>query len=196
MSFFIGYLKKNYYKKPAPLSKIGITLWPKSESNMKKYLFIALAAFSFVTLSQSCKKKMKDEDIQKSAMEVVSKMSDMKNGAVSVKDGIATISGECADQGCMDKCKKAFEDAKIKGLKSIDWQCKMAPAMPVMTAADEVLTKGLAEALKAYPGITSAVKDGVVSLMGEIKKDGWMKLKQVIDKMKPKSIDPKGLTIK
>lgn len=164
---------------------------------MKKYLFIALAAFSFVTLSQSCKKKMKDEDIQKAAMEVVSKMSDMKNGSVTVKDGIATITGECADQGCMDKCKKAFEDAKVKGLKSIDWQCKVAAApMPVVTAADEALNKGLADALKDFGTVKAAVKDGVVTLTGEIKKDAWMKLKPMIDKLKPKSTDSKGLTIK
>jgi hyperosmotically inducible periplasmic protein len=163
---------------------------------MKKYLFIALAAFTFVTISQSCKKKMKDADIQTAVTEQLGKMTDMKGAAVTVKDGIATVTGECPDQGCMDRCKKALEDAKIKGVKSIDWQCKVAAAMPVVTAGDATLMSGLTDALKAYPTVKSAVKDGVVSLMGEIKKDAWMKLKPVIDKLKPKSIDPKGLVIK
>jgi hyperosmotically inducible periplasmic protein len=163
---------------------------------MKKYLFIALAAFTFVTLSQSCKKKMKDADIQTAVSEQLGKMTDMKGGSVTVKEGVATITGECADQACMDKCKKGLEDAKISGVKSYDFQCKIAPAMPVVTAGDATLMSGLTDALKAYPTVKSAVKDGVVSLMGEIKKDAWMKLKPVIDKMKPKSIDPKGLVIK
>jgi osmotically-inducible protein OsmY len=162
---------------------------------MKKYLFIALAAFTFVTLSQSCKKKMKDADIQTAVSEQLGKMTDMKGGSVTVKEGVATITGECADQACMDKCKKGLEDAKVKGVKSYDFQCKIAPAMPVVTAADAAITKGLMDALKGT-GVTGSVKDGVVSLMGEIKKDAWMKLKPTIDKMKPKSIDPKGLVIK
>lgn len=134
---------------------------------MKKYLFIALAAFSFMTLSQSCKKKPKDEDIQKAAAEVVAKL-DLKGGSVSVKEGVATVTGECADQACSDKCKKAFEDAKVKGVKSTDWQVKLAPP-PVQNmpaAADDAIKNAVAPLLKDLKGAAVAVANGIATVTG------------------------------
>jgi hyperosmotically inducible periplasmic protein len=156
---------------------------------MKKYLFIALAAFSFITLSQSCKKKMKDEDIQKSAMEVIGKMTDLKNGAVTVKDGVATINGDCADQGCMDKCKKAVEDAKIKGVKSIDWQAKIAPPPSMPTAGDADIQTAVAPLLKDIKGAAVTVANGIATVTGvtDVAKRGA--IKQALTKAGAKNVE-------
>jgi hyperosmotically inducible periplasmic protein len=137
---------------------------------MKKYLLFTLAAFAFLTLSQSCKKKMKDEDIQKSVMAEVAKMSDVSGGAVTVKDGIATITGVCKDQACSDKCKAALTDLKIKGVKEIKWDCTLAPppASVATAVTDPKVEAAIKAAMKDMPGVTVAFENNKAVFSGTI----------------------------
>jgi hypothetical protein len=71
---------------------------------MKKYLFLAIAAFTMLSFATSCKKKLKDEDIQKSAQEALTKAG--MDTKVAVVGGVATITGACKDDKCKADCCK------------------------------------------------------------------------------------------
>jgi hyperosmotically inducible periplasmic protein len=159
---------------------------------MKKYFFFMLAAFAFVTLSQSCKKKVKDEDIQKEVMAKLGGMGDMMKGAnATVAGGVVTVTGECKDQECHDKCKKDLEDAKIKGVKSIDFKCTIAPPPPpVMPSGDDAkLTETGNAMLKDMKGAAMTVSGGVVTITGvtDVAKRGM--LKQALTKAGAKNVE-------
>ena len=162
-------------------------------------LLMAIAIMTTVSLV-SCSPK--DADIQAAIETKIKAMPDMVKGAtVEVKDGIATLTGECKDEMCKAECEKAAKE--VKGVKSIVSNFTIAappaPAVapaPVVITADDPLTQAVADATKDYPGVTASVKDGVVSVTGEITKDKWKKLKMALDGLHPKKVDGTGLTIK
>lgn len=159
-------------------------------------LLMAIAIMTTVSFV-SCSPK--DADIQADIETKLKAMPDMVKGAtVEVKDGVATLSGECKDEMCKAACEKTAKE--VKGVKSVvsNFTIAAAPAAvaPVVVTADDPLTKAVADATKDYPGVTASVKDGVVSVTGEITKDKWKKLKMALDGLHPKKVDGTGLTIK
>lgn len=141
--------------------------------------------------------KPKDADI-KTAIETKMKADpDMARTTVEVKDGVATISGECKDEACKAKCEAAVKD--VKGVKSVVNNCTVAPPPVVFTppviAADDPLTKSVTDAIKDLSTVKADVKDGIVTLTGEIKKDALPKLMMALNALKPKKIENK-LTVK
>jgi hypothetical protein len=158
-----------------------------------------LMAVAIVTTLGFVSCSPKDADIQAAIETKIKAMPDMVTGAtVEVKDGVATLSGECKDEMCKAACEKAASG--VKGVKSVVSNFTiMAPppaAAPVTITADDPLTKGVADATKDFPGVTAAVNDGVISVTGEISKDNWKKLKMTLDGLHPKKVDGTGLTIK
>jgi hyperosmotically inducible periplasmic protein len=137
---------------------------------MKKLLFMAVAAFTMLTFATSCKKKVSDADVQTAVTAALGKMTELKGGAVTVKDGVATVTGECMDQGCSDRCKKALEDLKIDGVKSVDWTCKLtpAPASLATTTADPKVSAAINAVLKDMPGVTVAYAAGKAIFSGTV----------------------------
>jgi hyperosmotically inducible protein len=69
------------------------------------------------------------------------------------------------------------------------------PPAPVVIAQDDPLTKGVTDATKDFPTVKSSVKDGVITLTGEIKRADLKKLMMTLHTLKPKKIDSQ-LTIK
>lgn len=139
----------------------------------------------------------KDSDIQ-AAIEAKKKEIPGTSGAMStVEKGVVTLSGEFKDEAA----KSSFETGvkAIKGVKEVIDNGTVtpppAPPAPVVIAADDPLTKSVADATKDYPGVKSAVKDGVVTLTGEIKRADLTKLMMSLHTLKPKKIDNQ-LTIK
>ena len=51
------------------------------------------------------------------------------------------------------------------------------------------------DATKDFPGVTATVKDGVISVNGELKSADWKRLKMSLDGLKPKRVDASGLKI-
>ena len=159
---------------------------------------VLLAVSILVTVGFiSCKPK--DEAI-KTAIEEKLKTTAMMTGAtVEVMDGVATIGGECKDNECKAACEK--DVAAIKGVKSVINNCKIAlpppppSTAPVAIAADNPLEMAVSDAIKDFPTVTASVKDGVITLTGEIKKDGLKKLMPALQALKPKKVDNK-LTVK
>ena len=159
---------------------------------------VLLAVSLLVTVGFiSCKPK--DEAI-KTAIEEKLKTTAMMTGAtVEVMDGVATIGGECKDNECKAACEK--DVAAIKGVKSVINNCIVAlppprpSTAPVTITADDSLEKAVTDATKDFPTVTASVNDGVITLTGEIKKDGLKKLMAELQALKPKSVDNK-LTVK
>ena len=68
-------------------------------------------------------------------------------------------------------------------------------AAPLVNPVDAQLIEALKDALKDNPTVVAAVKEGVISLTGEIKKSDLPKLLQKVSALKPVKIDNQ-LTIK
>ncbi|MFZ4058294.1 MAG: BON domain-containing protein [Ferruginibacter sp.] len=164
---------------------------------MKKTWTLIVVLFATMVSFNSCKPK--DADI-KSAIETQLKTNPAtQNTIVEVKDGIATISGECKDEACAAECLKITK--AVKGVKDVVNNCKVAPtpivpAETVVINSDDALTKLVTDAVKDFPSIKSTVKDGVVSVTGELTAERWKKLKMILDGLNPKKVDASALKIK
>lgn len=157
-------------------------------------LFMSVAIISATITSCG----VKDADVKTAVETALKANSDLQGIAVNVKDGIATLTGEVKD----DAAKAAAEAALkgIKGLKSITNSLSVTPPpapvveQPAITA-DDPLAKSVVDAIKDNAGVKADVKDGVITLTGEIKKTDLPKLMQKLNALKPKKVDNK-LTIK
>ena len=156
-------------------------------------MLLLLSAVALLgTASTGCKKKEKDADI-KAAIETALRADPMSAGTmVDVKDGVATITGECKDAMCKATCEKTV--AGVKGVKSVVNNCMIAPPpAPVEIAPDDPLSKAVTDAIKDFPGVMATVKDGIITLTGEISKDKMQKLMMSLQALKPKKVDSAGL---
>jgi hyperosmotically inducible protein len=157
---------------------------------------LLFAAINILTLD-SCKSKPKDSDLQAAIAGKFSASKDLSAITATVKDGVITLSGECQDEASKASAERIATG--IIGVKSVINNCTVTPPppapAPVIIAADDPLSKGVADAVKDFPGVKSSVKDGVVTLTGEIKKTSLQKLMMSLHSLKPKKIDNQ-LTIK
>ena len=134
----------------------------------------------------------KDADIENGISTAISAYPGV---SVAVKDGVATITGEVAD----DATKAAVETAAkaVKGVKSVANNLTIPPPppppAPVVINPDETLQTAVSAILadQKQSKVTAAVKDGVVTLTGEIKKADLPALIQKLNEIKPKKIDNK-----
>lgn len=158
---------------------------------LSKVLFalVMAATVSFV----SCKPK--DSDIKAAVDKALAANADFGKAAVTVADGVATITGEVKD----DATKAAIETAvkAVSGVKSVMNNASVPPPPPpVVIAADDPLTAAVKDATKDIPGIAASVTDGVVKVTGTISPAKWKTLKMALDALNPKKVDGSGLTIK
>ena len=102
---------------------------------VKTFLVVFLTAS---TLFFSCKPK--DADIQ---AKIEEKIKSMPGISVSVKDGVATLSGECMDNASKDEMTASVKD--VKGVKSVVNDCTVTPPppppTPVVINADSYFNK-------------------------------------------------------
>ncbi len=132
---------------------------------MKKFLLVLSIA---ATLAFSaCKGTPTDADLIKAATEKVA------NPAVTVmvKDGVATLKGELADQAAVDKAKAA---AMVEGVKSVvvtDLKVKPTPA-PIVAATNPMLKGDIEKALaaKGFKEVTVDVTTTPATLRGSYPK--------------------------
>lgn len=137
--------------------------------------------------------KPKDADIEKN---VTTALGAYPGVQVTVTDGVATLSGEVAD----DATRSAAETAAkgVKGVKSVNSKLTITPPpAPVVINPDTTLQETANSAITALnlPKVQAAVQDGVITLTGEIKKSELQGLMMKINELKPKKIENK-LTIK
>lgn len=148
---------------------------------------IVVASFAFVSCSP------KDADI-KAKIETALKADPMMSSTtVDVKDGVATISGECKDDACKSMCEKTV--AGIKGVKSVVNNCTVAPPPPppvappasVTTVLDEATQQKVKDGLKDIKGVTVTFDGEKAMLAGEVTKADRMKIMQMLASAKVKS---------
>ncbi|MBE8728157.1 BON domain-containing protein [Flavobacterium hungaricum] len=137
----------------------------------------------------------KDADIQK---EVTSKLSTLPGVEATVSKGVATISGTCKDDAVKENATVIVKS--VKGVKSIVNNCEVLSPEPLVEASvninpDAVLTTSVNEVAKAYNGVSVSVKEGVVTLTGDIKRAQLPNLIKSVQELKPKKVENK-LTIK
>ena len=158
-------------------------------------LFITVALIS--ATMPACKSKVKDEDLKTSVQAALRANPETAGLMADVKDGIATISGEVKDESVKTTATELA--AGVKGVKSVENNVTIAapppPPATVEITADDALTTAVKDATKDFPTVTATVKDGVISVSGELKSDAWKRLKMALDGLKPKKVDASGLKI-
>ena len=150
----------------------------------KLMMSVAVAATLFFS---GCKPK--DVDIQAAVQ-----AKEASGIAVAVSKGEVTLTGEVADEAAKATAEQVAKAEK--GVKSVINNLTVKPAeAPVVIAEDTTLQKNVADAVKDFPTVKADIKDGVVTLTGEIKKASLITLMQHLSALKPKKIDNK-LTVK
>lgn len=109
-----------------------------------------------------------DADLQKAATDKLA--ADKVAGVtVAVKDGVATLTGEVADQAVKAKAESSVKT--VEGIKSVTNNCSLKP-LPVATpsAADPALTGKITEDLKkaGCDGAKVTVENGKPTVTGEV----------------------------
>lgn len=154
-----------------------------------KIMLSVLLMFSMLVIGCG----QKDSDIKAAVEEKLKANTEMTAPlAVSVNDGVVTLTGECKDEKCKADCEEAAKS--VKGVKSVINNAVVAAA-PVEVSTDDALTTGVRDATKDHPTVTATVNDGVITLTGEIKRDQLPKLMQTLNTLNPKKIENQ-LTIK
>lgn len=146
---------------------------------MKITKITLVAALLVAVAFTSCKPK--DVDVQTS-IETALKADPMAAGTkVEVKDGVATITGECKDDACKAGCEKLV--AGIKNVKSVVNNCTVKPVVvaPVSTTTvmDAKVMQTIKDGLKDIKGVAVDFASGKPVLSGEVSAADRMKIMQM-----------------
>lgn len=164
-------------------------------TTMQRILLPIVVMVSLSFLVVSCGPK--DAAIQSSVEAALKANPDLASLSATVKDGVVTISGETKDETFKAKAEELAKG--IKGVKNVINNSTVAappPAPePVVIQMDDPLTKAVTDAIKDFDKVTAEVKDGVITLTGEIKRSQLRTLMESLNTLKPKKIENK-LTIK
>jgi len=153
----------------------------------KLLMAIAIAAtIGFVSCSP------KDADVKTAVETQLKAKPDMAGALVEVKDGVATLTGECKDESCKADCEKITQD--VKGVKSvINNLAIMAPPPPppppasMTTMLDEATQQKVKDGLKDINGVTVEFVEDKAVLTGSVTKANRMKIMQMLSAAKVKS---------
>ena len=160
---------------------------------MKKTSLISMLALALLHEEGVSSCKPKDADIQKAVQTAIAANPDAAGVAAVVEKGVVTLTGEVKDEAASVALNALA--AGQKGVKSVVNSLTVVPPAPVISASDQVLIDGLITALKDNPTVTTAVKDGIITMTGEVKKADLPKILQKISALKPVKIDNQ-LTVK
>lgn len=154
---------------------------------MKKFLtlFSLVLALAFV----GCRGGASDADLQKSAQAAV--MTKAPSATVTVKDGVATITGAATDQAAKDAAAAA---AKVDGIKSVTNNMTVATPTPVaqMASGNDASVKSKIEAnlrTKNITGVTVDVTDGVATLTGTVPSTKFAEAVQAANAAEPGKVE-------
>ena len=159
---------------------------------MKMKHFNALMFSGALLLSVSftaCKSNTSDADIQ---TEVNKKLADEAGSGLTatVSGGVVTLSGTCKTEQCRQSCADEVKD--VKGVKSVVNNVTVAAATdpgPVDITADAPLQEAANNVVKNYKDVKAEVKDGVITLRGEIERSKLQDLMASLNALKPKSVE-------
>ncbi len=155
---------------------------------------IFLAVFlSASVLFFSCAPK--DSDVQSKITEKFAATPELMRASASVDKGVATITGELADEAARTEAENAAKD--VKGVKSVvnntTVMAPLPPPPPPPVAMD--ITQGVMDAIKDFPGVTATVNNGEITLTGSLNRADLPKLMQSLNSLNPSKINNE-LTLK
>jgi hyperosmotically inducible periplasmic protein len=127
----------------------------------------------------------KDADIKAGVDKAI---TGVQGVTVDVAKGVATISGQFADSAAKASTEALVKT--VKGVKSVVNNATVVP--PVVISPDDMLKSSVAAALQGFSTLTADVKDGVVTLSGEVKKSDLPKVMQALSALNPKKIENKA----
>jgi len=154
--------------------------------NRKLSVLIALA-LALTVLAAACGKK--DADIQKAVQDKLT-ADGVAGVTASVKDGVASLSGEVADVTVKSKAENSAKG--VDGVKSVSNNITlMALPTPTPPIADPALTGKVTENLKkaGCTGANISVQNGKVTLTGTVPADKYTECIQVVNQSGVGSID-------
>ena len=139
--------------------------------------FLTVLMLAIAVMAAACGKS--DADLTKAVNDKL-KTDGVTGATATVKDGVATLTGEVADQTVK---AKAEASAKVEGIKSVTNNLTLKP-LPVATpaAADPALTGKINEDLKkaGCTGASAAVVSGVVTVVGEVPAAKYRECVQIV----------------
>ncbi|HEX3101390.1 MAG TPA: BON domain-containing protein [Pyrinomonadaceae bacterium] len=158
-----------------------------------KVKFFTVLMLAVALFMSACGKS--DADLTKAATDKLT--ADKITGVtVAVKDGVATLTGEVADQSVKAKAEASVKT--VDGIKSVTNNCTLKPLpTPAPVSPDKMLEGTVNEALKKknITGVTVSVADGVITLTGTVEKAHLAEVMAAAQETKPKKVENK-LTVK
>ena len=135
-----------------------------------KVKYLTVLTLAFALLLSACGKS--DADLLKAANDKLT--ADKVTGVtVAVKDGVATLTGEVADQTVKTKAETSVK--AVEGIKSVVNSCTLKPLPPPVISPDKMVEGTVNENLKkkGITGVTVTVANGEVTLSGIAPKAKW-----------------------
>lgn len=137
----------------------------------------------------SCKNNKTDADLQTAVNKTLADEGGSSLTA-SVSGGTVTLSGTCKDEKCRQSC--ADEVKEVDGVKSVVNNITVASipeAAPVDITADAPLQEAVNAVVRNYKDVKADVKDGVITLRGEIERSKLQDLMASLNALKPKNVE-------
>ncbi len=157
---------------------------------MKLTKVLSMVALLGVLTLTACKPS--DADLKAKVEAALKADPSMANTMVDVKDGVATITGTCMDDGCKSKCEAATSG--IKGIKSVVNNCIVPPPPPVVAAPASVSTvldaatqQKVMDGIKDIAGVSVTFNGEKAVFSGAVSKADRMKIMQMLASAKVKS---------
>lgn len=150
---------------------------------------LAFPTFILFVSLMACNSKPKDADVKAAVDKSIAAIPYLSGINTDVKDGVVTLSGQVTSDS-----EKLGAEAAVKGVNGVksvvnNLTVVPPPAAPVEITADDPLKASVDNTVRAFPGVTATVKDGVVTLTGQIKKADLQKLMMELNTLKPKKIE-------
>lgn len=146
------------------------------------YVFILFTSLSFY----SCR----TDDLKISKQVETTLVENNIMATSSVKNGIVTLEGEVESEAAKLQAEEMMKS--IKGVKRVvNNLAIVVPAPPkVEISPDDSLKIAVTTAIEAagFKGITATVKDGEVTLSGDVKNADLKKIMQIANESKPKKV--------
>ncbi|WP_436416436.1 BON domain-containing protein [Petrimonas sp.] len=154
---------------------------------MKAFRLVSMLALILAVgvATTSCK-KVKDADVQTAVQTALAANPDLAGVSVAVLNQVATLTGTVKDDAA--KAYAATTATAVQNVKSVINNIQVVPPAPDYTALDAALNTGLADALKDHKTVKAEVKDGVVTLTGEIRKRDLPTLMQKVNALNPQQV--------
>ncbi|QPH38599.1 BON domain-containing protein [Pedobacter endophyticus] len=146
-----------------------------------KKLSLPLLLTGVMFLASACSHRPSDEDIKARVDKQLQENPDYGSITSSVSDGVLTLQGVCASNGCDSLVESELKD--LEGVKRVEnmVQMDLETDLTLRTSVQSIISK--------YKGVQADVAAGVVVLRGSIDKREVEPLMDELKALKPRKLD-------